>query len=133
MAAIVLVGLGAGMVLTRLQQRLVHDGLDRAVEGLLTMQALMDNHFLSHRTYATVGQARSPCEADLPSRTFGPFTIRCAQPPEAAAYTLLAEGRNTLAEFVLSIDQANRRATIRAPKNWPTCPTGWATRVDSAC
>lgn len=123
----------AGIGLSELRDRMVREGIDQAVAGLSKMRAQMDSHRRIHGTYATAGSVRSPCEADEAVRTFGPFEVRCAHPPGSTTFVLHAVGRNALADFAFTLDQAGRQTTLRAPEGWPRCPDRWAVRKDVSC
>lgn len=131
--AIILLGIVAGIGLSDLRERMVREGIDQAVVGLAKVRAQMDRHRQTHGTFATVGNARSPCETDAAARAFGPFEVRCAYPPGPATFMLHAVGRNALAGFVFTLDQAGRQTTLSAPEGWPRCPGRWAVRKDLAC
>lgn len=132
MGMILLAGV-AGIGLSELRDRMVREGIEQAVAGLASMREQMDSHRRTHGTFATVASARSPCEADESARTFGPFVVRCAYPPGPSTFMLHAVGRNAVADFAFTLDQAGRRTTLSAPEGWPRCPGKWAVRKDASC
>ena len=123
----------AAIGLSQLRDRMVPEGIDQAVAGLANMRAQMDLYRRTHGTFATVGSARSACEADESARIFGPFVVRCAYPPGPASFVLHAVGRNALADSVFTLDQTGWQTTLKAPEGWPLCRDRWAVRKDGSC
>ncbi|MCK7498792.1 MAG: type IV pilin protein [Comamonadaceae bacterium] len=107
--------------------------LTEASNGLATIRAQMERHFLDNRSYATVGSFTTPCAADASTRTFGSFTVSCSGTPTATAFTLQAVGSGPTSGFTYTLTQADVRATSAAPTGWNTCTTKWTAKKGQAC
>ena len=113
---------------------IIRGALTDATNGLSTMRAQMERHFLDNRSYATVGDFVSPClRPNAAARTFGKFVVSCVGNPTATTFTLQAVGSENVDGFAFTVDQNDVRATTGAAYGWPTCASSWMTKKGQPC
>lgn len=132
MMAVAIVGILVAVAYPSYRDYIVRGQLVDATNGLATMRANMERHFLDNRTYQTVGAFTAPCAAAASTRTFGDFVVGCSA-LAANSYTLAATGSGTLAAFTFTVNEQDARATTAAPAGWGTCATKWILKKGQAC
>ncbi len=134
MITVAIIGILAAVAYPSYRDYLVRGNLADATNGLATVRAQMERHFLDNRTYATVGTFVTPCAStDLSTRTFGLFVISCTATPTATAFTLQAVGSGAVSGFTYTVNQNDVRATTAAPSDWGTCNTSWILKKGQSC
>jgi len=134
MITVAIVGILTAVAYPSYRDYTVRGALTDGINGLSTMRAQMERHFMDNRTYATVGAFTTPCASSPASgRTFGGFVVTCSVTPTAAGFTLLATGSGTSAGFGFTVTEADGRATTAAATGWNTCTTSWLTKRGQAC
>jgi type IV pilus assembly protein PilE len=78
--------------------------------------------FQDNRTYNGM-----PCPASANN-----FTFAC-NPTTASAFTVTATGSGPVAGFVMTINQANARATTGVPTGWTANNTCWVLKKGGSC
>jgi type IV pilus assembly protein PilE len=135
MIVVAIIGILAAVAYPSYRDYLIRGRLVEATNGLASMRARMERHFQDNRTYATVGAFVSPCLVPVGQRTFGDFVITCSAGPNAAAYTLQADGNaGTIVDaFTFTVNQLDQRATLNANPGWTTCATRWILKKGDPC
>lgn len=138
--AVAIIGILSAVALPSYRSHLIRGALTDGINGLATMRAQMERHFLDNRSYATVGSFVPPCDASTSaaSRTFGSFVVTCAggDAPTATAFVLRATGAtgSNVAGFVYTVNQADvRTTTAPSGSGWNSCTTAWLTRRGQTC
>jgi type IV pilus assembly protein PilE len=126
MIVVVIVAVLAAIALPSYTDYLRRGRIIEATAKLADHRVRMEQYFLDSRTYSAGG---TTCGVPDPSYTSGrdSFEVRCTA-ASATAYTVTATGRDSMAGFVYTIDQANVRATSAAPIGWSTSATCWTVR-----
>lgn len=138
MITVAIIGILAAVAYPSYRDYIVRGALVDATNGLSSVRAQMERHFLDNRTYATINGFTTPCRAvdaggtDAPRR-FGAFVVSCPADPTAAGFTLRAQGTGSVSAFTYTINQADVRATTAAATGYATCTTAWITKKSQAC
>lgn len=90
--------------------------------ALANARVQAEQFFQDNRTYNGM-----PCPAAANN-----FTFAC-NPTTAAAFTVTATGTGSMAGFVMTINQANARATTGVPTGWTANNACWVLRRGGAC
>jgi len=134
MIVVAIIGILTAVAYPSYRDYTTRGALTDGINGLSTMRAQMERHYMDNRSYATVSTFTTPCASSPPSgRTFGGFLITCSGTPTATAFTLLATGSGTSAGFTFTVTQSDVRATGTAPTGWNTCATAWLTKRGQVC
>ena len=138
MITVAIIGILAAVAYPSYRDYIVRGSLVDATNGLASVRAQMERHFLDNRTYATANGFTTPCAAvdtngtDAPRR-FGAFLVTCSGNPTATTFTLQAVGSGTVSNFTYTITQADVRATTAAATGYTTCASAWITKKGQAC
>ena len=113
---------------------IIRGQLTEATTALQSYRAMMERYFQDNRTYAAKGAFTPPCQTgDDASRTVGKFVISCTAAPTATAYTLQATGTGSMADFTMTVNEKDEKATTAAIANWGTCGTHWILKRGQTC
>jgi type IV pilus assembly protein PilE len=138
MIVVAIIGILAAVAYPSYRDYILRGNLVDATNGLASVRAQMERHFLDNRTYATANGFTTPCAAvdgggtDRPRR-FGGFLVSCAVAPTATTFTLQAVGAGNVNGFTYTINQADVRATTAAIAGYNTCASAWITKKGQAC
>ena len=138
MIVVAIIGILAAVAYPSYRDHLIRGSLADATNGLSSVRAQMERHYLDNRTYATANGFTTPCAAvdaggtDAP-RKFGAFVVSCSATPTATAFTLQAVGSGSVSGFTYTITQADVRATTAAATGYSTCTSAWITKKGQAC
>ena len=117
MVAVAIVALLAAIATPTYRNYIRRGAVEEATSQLSTGQVALEQYFLDNRTY--VG---GPCPAATTN-----FTFNCTR--AAATYTITATGRNVVAGFTYTLDQADTRTTAGS---WGS-GNCWIVRSGDAC
>ena len=126
MVAVAIVGILAAVALPAYTDYVVRGKIPDATSRLATLQVKLEQEFQDNRTY--VG-ARA-CDSD--TTTSKHFNFSCAS-NSASAYVLQAVGKNTMAGFTYTVNQANAKATTAVPTGWTTSTSCWVVKKGGIC
>jgi type IV pilus assembly protein PilE len=130
MIVVAIIGVLAAIAVPSYTDYVTRSRITEAVSGLSDMRVKMERHFQDNRTY--VGACVANTQAPLPatSANFG-FSCPVLTP---VAYTVMATGTGSMANFIYTIDQDNVRQTVSVPAGW-TLPTTncWALGKGGGC
>ncbi len=138
MIAVAIIGILAAVAYPSYRDYIVRGSLVDATNGLASVRAQMERHFLDNRTYATINGFTTPCAAvdaggtDAPRR-FGAFLVSCSGNPTATTFTLQAVGTGSVSAFTYTITEADVRATTATAYGYPTCTSAWITKKGQVC
>lgn len=133
MVTVAIIGILAMVAFPSYRDYVTRGRLADATNGLSTVRAAMERHYMDNRTYATSGAFTTPCAATESTRTFNDFVVSCDGTPTATAFTLKAVGSGPAAGFTFKINQQDVRSTTAAPSGWATCSTQWITKKGQKC
>ncbi len=112
--------------------------LVEAKTALVDMRTRLEQYFLDNRAYpaSCIAAASGPAGAGkiyLPA-AIKFFTTACST-LTATTYTVTATGIGGMAEFVMTVDQANTRRTTGVKSGWtlPSPDTCWISRKNGDC
>ncbi|HQS58184.1 MAG: pilus assembly protein PilE [Gallionellales bacterium 35-53-114] len=121
MIVVVIIGILSSIALPAYNDYVIRGRLVDGTAALADGRIRMEQWFQDNRTY--VG---GPCPATTPN-----FTYNCGV-PTAAAYTITASGRGTVAEFAFTINESNARTTTSSKTHWNSGAC-WITTKGGAC
>lgn len=105
--------------------------ISEATSALVDMRAKMEQYFQDNRTYKDAcsepDKSIAPKPLDTPN-----FTFTCLPAPDASTYTINAIGRNSMAGFNFSVNQANLRTSSITPWSVQNASC-WVTKKGGAC
>lgn len=138
MITVAIVGILAAVAYPSYRDYLIRGSLADATNGLSSVRAQMERHYLDNRTYATANGFTTPCAVvdgggTAAPRKFGAFTVSCSGTPTATGFTLQAVGSGSVSDFTFTINQADVRATTAAATGYNTCTSAWITKKGQAC
>lgn len=133
MVTVAILGILAMVAIPSYRDYVLRGHLSDATNGLSTVRAQMERHYLDNRTYATSGSFTTPCAASEATRTFNSFVVSCDGTPTATAFKIKAVGSGQTNGFTFTVDQSDVRATSAAPSGWNTCTTKWLVKKGQTC
>ena len=139
MIVVAIVGILVAIALPSYRDYILRGQLVDATNLLSAGRANMERYFQDNRTYAKLSASiYPPCDALASGRTLGKFTLACTNPaaPDAAGYTLTAQGESPVANFSYTVDQAGTQSTaITAGGPWPavSAPCWITKRGQTSC
>ena len=129
MIVVVIVGILASVAIPAYQDYVIRSKIPDATSALAAKRVQLEQFFQDNRTYA----GATACNADSGTSKFFDFTC----PVQTAnTYTLEAEGKDSMQQFVFTIDQSNNKQTTDAPSGWAAAamPANcWITKKGGAC
>lgn len=128
MVTVAIIGILAAVALPSYRAYVVRGKIPEATAGLATRQVRMEQFFLDRRTYS----GAPDCSSDTSSSKF--FNFSCSS-SSASAFTLQAVGKDTMAGFTYTVNEAGVKTTAALPSGWttPNPNTCWATKQDGSC
>jgi len=111
MVTVAIVAILAGIAMPSYTSYVTRSKITEATSSLLAMRVKMEQFYQDKLTYA--GACTAGTVAPLPSG-LKYFTITCPV-RSASAYTVQADGIDSMAGIIFTIDQANTRATTVTP------------------
>ncbi len=133
MIVVAIIGILAAVAYPSYRDYIIRGSLTDATNGLSSVRAQMERHFLDNRTYATANGFTTPCQVDEARRRFGAFVVSCTAAPTATTFVLQAVGSGNVNGFTYTINQADVRATTAAITGYNTCTTAWLTKKGQSC
>jgi type IV pilus assembly protein PilE len=95
----------------------------------------MEQFFQDNRTYLAVAPQTNDCTADTTTSRY--FDFSCPVDPTATTYEINAIGKDSMAGFTYTINQAGTRTTVvTAPastKGWTGNAACWVTKKGGEC
>ena len=131
MITVAVVAILAAVALPQYFDYVTRSRLVEAKTSLVDMRTRMEQFFLDNRRFPA-----PDCAAVLPATSLKFFNIGCvATEPPANTYTVTATGKDSMAGFVFTIDQANTKSTKGVKSGWtaPTPDTCWISRKNENC
>jgi type IV pilus assembly protein PilE len=128
LVTVAIVALLASIALPAYNDYITSGKIVQATGPLGARRTIMENHFDNTRAYSTA----PACTADTASSQYFDFT--CAADDVAMTYVLTATGKNTMAGFVYTIDQANNRVTVSVGSGWSGAGSNcWVRTKSGSC
>lgn len=139
MIVVAIIAILAAVALPAYSDYVKRSRITQATSGLSTMKLKLEQYFQDNRRYDggtpgactsnNTGVAPLPSTADTPD-----FAFSCAL--DTAAYTVTATGRNSMADFIYTINEAGLKKTTGLPSGWSgagTSSTCWVLKKDGSC
>ena len=127
MVALVIVAILATVALPAYTDYIVRGKIPDATSQLSARQVQMEQFFQDNHTYVSA----PACAADTASSKY--FDFSCAAGTSATAFSLQAVGKDTVAGFTYTVNQAGAKATTAVPSGWTTSATCWMTKKGGTC
>ncbi|WP_303783956.1 type IV pilin protein [Azovibrio restrictus] len=124
MIVVAIVAILASIALPAYNDYVIRSKIPEATSGLSGLRVKLEQYFDNNRTYVGFN-----CAANVPSSKH--FNFACDL--GANAYTITATGKDTMAGFVYTLNEANAKATTGAKSGWSTNANCWVTRKDGSC
>lgn len=132
MIVVAIVGIIAAIAVPAYGDYVTRAKIPDATSNLSTRRVQMEQFFLDNRTYV----GAPACNDDTATSTNFDFSCAPANGGVAATatvYTIAANGKNAMAGFRYTIDQAGNRATPAVKAGWTTNAACWVTRKGGEC
>lgn len=126
MIAVVIAGIIAAIALPAYGDYVVRGKVPEATAPLATKQVEMEQFFQDNRSYVDA----PACVADTTRSKY--FDFSCTG-VTASTYTLRAVGKDSMAGFTYTVNQANVKATTAVPSGWTTRTDCWVTKKGGVC
>lgn len=127
MIAVAVMGILAAVAIPAYSGYVMRAKIPEATAALAAKRVQLEQYFHDNRTY----ESAPACDEDRASSRY--FVFSCPGGGSATGYQLQAEGVDTMAGFVFTLDQANVKATTDAPSGWATSATCWISAKEGAC
>lgn len=133
MIVVAIIGILAAIAIPQYNDYIIRSRINEAVAGLSDLRLKMEQYFQDNRTYVGACAAGSVAEPPSSANTKY-FNFTCSN-LAATTYTLTATGKNTMAGFTYTVNQANTRGTtITGISGWDATSTScWITNKGGAC
>jgi len=128
MVTVAIIGILAAVALPSYKAYVVRGKIPEATAGLATRQVRLEQFFQDRRTY--VGSA--DCNSDTSSSKY--FNFSCSS-SSASAFVLQAVGKDSMAGFTYTVNEAGVKTSAALPSGWttPSPNTCWALKQDGSC
>ena len=128
MITVAIVGILAAIAIPSYRSYVVRGKIPDGTSALAVRQVRIEQFFLDRRTF----NGAPDCSADTTSSKY--FDYSCSV-QSAVAFTLNATGKDTMAGFQYSINEAGAKSTVSVPTGWnlPNPNNCWATNKDGSC
>lgn len=126
MMVVAVIGILATIAAPSYQDYMTRGRIPEATSSLAAKRVRIESFYDNNRTYV----GATDCAADTATSTYFDFSCTAV---DANSYTLQAVGKNSMAGFAYTINQANARATISVPSGWTTSANCWVTRKGGVC
>ncbi len=136
MVAVVIIGILASLAVPTYNNYTTKARIPDATSALSTKRMAMEQYFQDNHTYvgADAPGTTYPCVADNSSSPY--FSFSCG-PLTVSTYTIMAQGKGTMAGFSYTIDNNNAKGTAigpPAPSNWLVSGANcWITKPGGSC
>jgi len=131
MIAVAIVGILAAVALPAYTDYVTRGKIPDATSGLASKRVKMEQFFQDNRTYF----GAPDCNADTTTSKF--FDFSCPDAPTATTYEINAVGKDSMAGFTYTINQAGTRTTVvTAPastKGWTGNAACWVAKKGGEC
>lgn len=128
MVTVAIIGILAAVALPSYKAYVVRGKIPEATAGLATRQVRLEQFFQDRRTYV----GAPDCNADSSSSKY--FNFSCSA-SSASAFVLQAVGKDSMAGFTYTINEAGVKTSAALPSGWstPSPNTCWALKQDGSC
>jgi len=127
MITVAIVSILAAVALPSYRDYVIRGQIPEATSRLAARQVQLEQFFQDNRTYV----GAPGCAAENPDNKY--FDFSCTT-QTAAAFTLQAQGKGSMAGFAYTVDQANVKASA-VPTGWtlPSPNNCWVTKKGGLC
>ncbi|MFN3303413.1 MAG: type IV pilin protein [Roseateles sp.] len=127
MIAVAIVAILTAVAVPQYSAYVTRSRVPDATSALATKQVQIEQFFLDNRTYA----GAPACASDATTSKY--FTFACSS-ATATGFTLTATGKNAMAGFSYTVNQAGAKSTtVPADSGWTGSSTCWVTKKDGTC
>ncbi len=131
MVVVAIIGILAAIAMPSYTDYVTRGKIQDATSGLATKRVQAEQYFQDNRTYADIGAfTNQACVADAATSQY--FDFSCSV-QTAAAFTIQANGKDSMTGFTYTIDQNNAKATTSVPTGWTANAACWVTKKGGAC
>lgn len=129
MITVAIVGILAAIALPNYSNYVTQGKIPEATAALAVKRVKLEQFYQDNKTYANAPD----CNSDTSTSKY--FTFSCSVAGTASVYTLQALGRDSMAGFTFTLDQANAKTTSAVPSGWtlPSPNTCWVTKKGGVC
>ena len=127
MVVVAIVGILAAVALPAYTDYIVRGKIPDGTARLAGLQVQMEQFFQDNRTYV----GAPACNSD--TTTSKHFDFACAAGTNATAFELQAVGKDTMAGFTYTVNQASAKTTSAVPTGWTASATCWVTKKGGVC
>lgn len=130
MIVVAIIGIASAFALPAYTDYITRGKIPDATSQLSTRQILMEQFFQDNRTYV----GAQACAADTTTSKYFDFTC-VADSVTASTFTLQASGKESMAGFTFTVNQAGTKATTAVPTGWtlPDPNNCWITKKGGVC
>lgn len=128
MVTVAIIGILAAVALPSYKAYVVRGKIPEATAGLATRQVRLEQFFQDRRTYV----GAPDCNTDSSSSKY--FNFSCSA-SSASAFVLQAVGKDSMAGFTYTVNEAGVKTSAALPSGWttPSPNTCWALKQDGSC
>ena len=129
MIVVAIIAILAAVAIPQYRDYVVRSKIPDATSRLSTLQVQLEQYYQDNRTYVNA----PACTAD--SSTSNYYNFSCSA-NTLTTYSLQAVGKNTMAAFSYTVDQAGNKASTvgtGAPTGWTGSTTCWITNKGGVC
>lgn len=128
MVTVAIIGILAAVALPSYKAYVVRGKIPEATAGLATRQVRLEQFFQDRRTYV----GAPDCSTDSSSSKY--FNFSCSA-SSASAFVLQAVGKDSMAGFTYTVNEAGVKTSAALPSGWttPSPNTCWALKQDGSC
>lgn len=140
MVVVVIIAILSAIAVPQYTDYVTRSKITEALAGLSDVRVRMEQFFQDNRTYAGACVAGQNTGTDVLPNDTANFRFRCADStqadvtPNQTTYSVAAIGVGSMAGFVYSVDQSNRRiSAITSVPGWTGNGNCWVTKKDGSC
>lgn len=127
MVTVAIVGILSAIALPSYRDYVIRGKIPEATGTLAIKRVKLEQHYQDNKTYASAPE----CNSDTSTSKY--FNFSCSVAGTASLYTLQAVGKDSMAGFTYTLDQANQKATTDVPDGWTANASCWVTNKGGVC
>jgi len=133
MIVVAIIGILAALAVPAYGDYVRRSKITEAISGLSDIRVKMEQYYQDNRGYTGACTGTTLVTPALVIAPNSNFNFTCNPDPDATTYTAIATGKNTMAGFIYTINQANTKtSTITGP--WTASSTQcWVLKKDGSC
>ena len=132
MVVVAVIGILAAVAIPAYSDYMIRARIPDATSALGARKVMAEQHFQNYRTYETVSGSPDIVNRGCVAETTEHFSFSCTT-QSATEFTIEAQGRNAMAGFTYTINQASEKTSSITHTEWAASASCWVTKKGGEC